>query len=269
MSKMLKDWYKYRETGSFFGEFYIKGDHSLEGFIKGKKLSNSQRTEREVAGLIDLLDIDNNFEYEILDAPCGYGRHTKHLVRLGYKVSCLDINPYFIQKIKEEIPGVKDIKNCELKEINYNDNQFDIVLNMFFSFGFYANEHLNIKAMQEFFRVLKKGGRLLLHTDVNMKMIESGKYSLHELRHLKDGGKLLINEEYHARTKRLEGAWTILDKLGNGSAYEYNMRIYSLEEYEMLCRCVGFRKIDVYGSFDKDSREFSHDSQELILICTK
>jgi len=269
MSKKMKDWYKYTEEGSFFGDFYIKGDHSLEGHIIDTPMSNAQRTDLEIKGLIDILKIDNNFNISILDAPCGYGRHTKVLVEKGYQVSCLDINPAFLKRIKENIPNIINVKECELKEIHYEDNSFDIAINMFYSFGFYTNEYLNIQTAKEFYRVLKPGGKFLLHTDVNMNRIETGTYKLQEIRTLEDGGKLFINETYNKNTKRIDGAWSILDNAGHGSAHEYSMRVYSKEEFEMLFRCVGFSKIEIYGSFNNENREYTDNSEEIIFVCTK
>ncbi|CAF4819188.1 unnamed protein product [Rotaria sp. Silwood2] len=68
-------------------------------------------------------------------------------------------------------------------DINY-DNEFDAVINMFYSFGFFETDEENNQVLQNFYNALKPGGKFLFHTDVNIPRILSGKYKEDETRHL-------------------------------------------------------------------------------------
>lgn len=264
----MSDWYKFSKEGSFFGQFYVKGDHSIEGFLSEKKLLNKERTAIEVNGLIDILNLRNKKKSKILDAPCGYGRHVKKLANLGYSVYGVDINPYFVDIVKK-IPNIKDVKQCELNNLAYSDEKFNIVINMFYSFGFYENEADNIKTIKEFYRVLKKDGKLLLHTDVNMNRIKNKLYKFHEVRNLESGKKLYINEFYNKKNKRIDGEWRISDNKGSQNKHNYSMRVYTVEEYFEIFKIAGFKNIEVYSSFDSTNRNFNKGSEELIFVGVK
>jgi ubiquinone/menaquinone biosynthesis C-methylase UbiE len=264
---MNKDWYKYNSSGSFFGSFYKRGDSSLGGYLRDRKLTITERTTREVDGIIRLLGL--NINHKLLDVPCGYGRHLRRFVEMGYNVTGVDININFIDNLINDLGTNSNVFQGEMLKLPLESTQYDAVINMFFSFGFYDNDCDNIQCMREMYRVLKKSGQLLIHSDVNMKKIYDGSYLFNEERALSDGGKLLIGEKYDKETKRLNGVWTILKNTGVGEAYEYSMRVYSVDEYEMMGRCAGFRDVKVYGSFDIQNQYFDESSEEIIIVFQK
>jgi SAM-dependent methyltransferase len=265
---MIKDdWFKYQECGSFFGPFYQVGDSSKEGYMQRKKMSLDQRTKREVDGLIRLMNLEKDLS--ILDVPCGYGRHIQMFYDLGYSLSGLDINKYYVDGIKKKYGEFVDVRCGEMKKMPYDNDSFDAVINMFFSFGFYCEERDNIECMREMYRVLKNNGKLAVHTDVNISRICSGEYHFKEERSLCGNSKLIINETYDKKNSRLNGVWSILDENGIGKAYEYSMRVYSVEEYKMMGYCVGFQNVNVFGSFDCESEMYDPSSEEVILVFQK
>lgn len=144
--------------------------------------------------------------------------------------------------------------------------QFDAVINMFLSFGFFEKDEENLAVMKNFFAALKTGGKLLLHTDVNVPRLLNGTYPLHETRHLASGNVLTIKETYNPQTKRLEGSWTIASPQGT-TKRDYSVRVYSQEEFRDLCIRAGFETITFFGGWD--GRPYSADSEDLILIAEK
>ena len=62
------DWYA--KQNGFFGQHYLEGDDSHEGYLS-EKLSLEDRTHREVNGILNLLGNKENMS--IMDCPCGYG----------------------------------------------------------------------------------------------------------------------------------------------------------------------------------------------------
>lgn len=91
----------------------------------------------------------------VLDAGCGYGRYTKIMTKLDFDVHSIDISKPMIDEIKKINP---QFKWCPVENIEYPDNFFDLVLCIDVA------DHLKSlkKAIEEFFRVLKKNGYLLL-----------------------------------------------------------------------------------------------------------
>ena len=150
--------------------------------------------------------------------------------------------------------------------INY-DSEFDAVINIFYSFGFFESDEDNFKVLQNFFKALKLNGQFLMHTDVNIPFIESGKYKHNETRTLASGGALKIVDKYDPVTKRINGFWILKDKNGKETKKEYSVRVYTKEEFIALCKKVGFRFCKAYSDWDK--KPYSKDSEDMIIVATK
>jgi SAM-dependent methyltransferase len=248
----------WNDNGGFFGEKYMKGDDSIEGFIPGKIQDLESRTQREVDGIINLLD---GKIYSLLDLPCGYGRHSKQLSKMGMHVVGMDINDILIKYAKHDTKAqiVKgDMRNIGVEHYE----KYDAIINMWYSFGFFEDEKDNTRTMQEFYNALKQCGQLLLHTDVSPEILSGGKYRLKETRTLKEGN-LVLEEWYDQKTKRMHGIWIVNSK----QLTPYSVRIYSKDEFETMAKNSGFSDIRFYGSFEKDS--FTPQSSELIMVARK
>jgi len=252
----------WNDNGGFFGAKYMLGDNSLRGYLPGQSETLDTRTNREVEGIIDLLDI-KGFE-KIIDVPCGYGRHSIALANKGFDVIGYDINEEhltFGQKlIKKQILHKQDMRYLPKDDA-------DIVLNLFFSFGFFNDEE-NFRVMQGFYNSLKVGGQVLIHTNVSPEMIQyRGIDYKPRVRPLADNKTLIINESYNSGTKRLEGTWTIKEGDKETKLTPFSVRIYTAEEFKQLAQEAGFTTAQTYGSFIKE--DFTPSSSELILVGRK
>jgi SAM-dependent methyltransferase len=272
----------YDNDGGFFGEGYIRGDDSIEGYLPGKNESLNERTQREVEGVIKLLGLKGG--ESIIDVPCGYGRHSIELAKRGYKVKGYDINKMHLKEASitalSNISVFSNLNDCSYNIPNYScidmldlnkleSGYADAIINLFYSFGFFKTDKENESVMRGFYNQLKEGGKLLLHTDVSPEMIlQGGNYKLSELRNLKNGGQLKIEEKYDQLSKRINGKWTIYDLNGGvNSLTPYSVRIYSAQEFkDMIVRC-GFSQVEIYGSFNKDN--FTSKSNEMIVVAKK
>ncbi|MEK6889105.1 MAG: class I SAM-dependent methyltransferase [Nanoarchaeota archaeon] len=281
------------DQGGFFGAKYIEGDDSLTGYLPEKAETLEERTKREVDGVISLLDLKER--YTILDCPCGYGRHSIELGKRKMIVTGVDINPSFTGKAFCEaheqfwqvMKKLMDDKRTG-EAFDFGERycprfllgdmrhligkspapQFNAVINMFYSFGFFETEAENEAVMKEFYDCLKPNGQFLLHTDVSPEIINSGNYQFSETRNLKSGKKLKIAEVYNLTSKRMQGSWTLICQEGREEQLTpYSVRIYSKEELEALAKRTGFRETKFYGSFSGDN--FTDSSQEMIMVARK
>jgi len=257
----------WNEKYDFFGKFYLEGDNSKEGHLSKRKLTLRQRTDKEVRGLVSLLKLKNGAE--IFDVPCGYGRHSIQLAKMGFKITGLDINSVHLRKArndtKAQMQKISFLKK-DMRKISYH-NKFDALINMFYSFGFFASDKENELVLQKFYNCLKPGGKFLMHTDVNIPRILNGKYKEIETRTLSSGKKLKIVDRYDSNTKRIEGSWTIIPKKGRLVKKNYSVRVYQKNEFVKLCLKVGFKKCRAYENWN--GSKYSQDSEEIIFIATK
>lgn len=254
------------EEYGFFGSFYMEGDASKEGYLIEKKQSLDDRTKAEVDGVIKLTGIKENAR--VLDCPCGYGRHSIKLARCGFKVVGSDINSSHLQKAIEDAKkeSLSIIFNKEsMIDIKY-DSEFDAVINMFYSFGFFDTDEENEKTLKNFYNALKSGGKFLMHTDVNIPRILNGKYKENEERNLTTGKTLRVIDSYNPATKRIEGSWIINDNT-NKEKKDYSVRVYTKDEFEDLCKRVGFSSVVTYS--DWSGSAYSEDAEDMIVVAKK
>lgn len=261
----IVEWWQ--EEYGFFGNHYLEGDDSKEGYLQKRKQSLTQRTNTEVAGIINLLDLQP--DQRILDIPCGYGRHSIGLAQKSLNVLGVDLNSVHLNKAFRDAEKAKvkiDFRKGDMESIGYS-NEFDAVINVFYSFGFFETEERNFRVLQNFYQVLKNGGKFLFHTDVNVPRILQGKYKQDEVRQLTSGKQLKIIENYDSLTKRINGSWIIQDANGAETRKDYSVRVYFKDEFITFCRQAGFQKFWVYS--DWDGSIYKDDSEDMIIIAQK
>lgn len=256
----------FEEESDFFGDFYIEGDESLQGYRELPQ-SLKERTKVEVNGVIFLLKLNKGAK--VLDLPCGYGRHSIDLAKKGFDVVGSDLNSKHLAKAKENADKEKvPIIFRQENMLDLNDKEkFDAVINMFYSFGFFEKDEDNLKVLKNIFDSLKKGGKFLFHTDVNIPRILKKKYKFEEVRDLSSGNKLKVIDNYDSKTKRIDGSWIITKKDGSEIRRDYSVRVYTKGEFSELCKQVGFKKITVYS--DWNGQDYSSDSEDMIVVAEK
>lgn len=253
------------EEYGFFGNFYLEGDNSKEGYLQSKKQNLDERTKEEVNGVIKILKLKG--KERILDIPCGCGRHSIAFAEKGFSVTGCDLNSFFLETAKRqaEKSGVKvEFVKGNMLDINYT-SQFDAVINMFYSFGFFETDEENFKVLQNFYNALKPKGKFLFHTDVNIPRILNKKYKEDEIRNLKSGKKLRIVDKYCPHTKRINGSWIIQD--GEEVKKDYSVRVYTQEEFIGLCKQAGFKEFESFGGWEKEP--YSDESEDMIIVAQK
>lgn len=254
------------EAAGFFGDFYIQGDNSQEGHLAAHRLSLPERTLVEVDGVIRLLDLTRC--RRVLDIPCGYGRHSIELARRGHIVTGADLNAVHLDRAREdaERQGVTvTFERRNMLTLAYQE-EFDAVINMFYSFGFFGTDDENLTVLRSFYQALLPGGRFLMHTDVNLPRVRNGVYKTHEVRNLVGGGRLWIDERFDETTRRIEGRWMI-ERGPTKSSKSYSVRVYEVPEFVQMCLDVGFASCSAMG--DWNGNPYSHDAEDVIFVARK
>jgi cyclopropane fatty-acyl-phospholipid synthase-like methyltransferase len=261
---MIKDWWS--EKSGFFGKFYMTGDNSIDGYHEFRKMNMNERTLEEVEGVIRLCKLKKG--EKILDCPCGWGRHSIGLAKYGLVVIGSDLNSFELNIANKQSAdsrlNVKFIKENMLN-LKYK-NEFDAIINMWYSFGFFDTDKENLKVLKNFYNSLKYGGKFLMHTDVNIPRVLKGKFREYEKRRLSGGGFLRQVEFCNPQTKRNNGIW-IIEKIGKVESKSYSIRVYTKEEFTELCTKVGFRDVKVYS--DWHGKKYTKDSEDMIIVATK
>jgi SAM-dependent methyltransferase len=103
-----------------------------------------------------------------LDAACGTGRHTGHLVALGHRVIGVDSSPEMLDRAGKRVPQA-DFRRGDLHRLPLPDGLADVIVCAL------ALVHLSdlAPAFREFARVLRPGGHLVI-TDVHHETVALG-----------------------------------------------------------------------------------------------
>lgn len=121
------------------------------------------RDEREAAYFIDRIIkyFDPQPSAHFLDLACGKGRHSTYIHKKGYKVTGVDLSPGSIKKAQKSATEGLNFKVHDMRE-PVSGPQFDYVLNLFTSFGYFPTLAENEAALHTSYRALKPKGDLLI-----------------------------------------------------------------------------------------------------------
>ena len=121
------------------------------------------RDEREaqvfIDNLINYLQIQKGSK--LIDIACGKGRHAKYFNQKGMDVVGIDLSPNSINSAKKDESKNLQFSVHDMRE-NYQEDTFDIVTNLFTSFGYFKDNTDEQKAINAMASNLKKEGLLII-----------------------------------------------------------------------------------------------------------
>ena len=113
-----------------------------------------KEAEDFIKNLVSYLSIDT--DDSILDLACGKGRHSIFLNTLGYNVTGLDLSKNNIEHAKVHESNSLFFEVHDMR--NTYGTQFEVVLNLFTSFGYFENDIDNLKVIKTIKSSLKQNG---------------------------------------------------------------------------------------------------------------
>jgi len=99
----------------------------------------------------------------LLDLACGQGRHAAAAAALGHRVVGMDLSENSIDNARKTHSGQERLTFVEGNMLDFElDQQFDGVLNLFTSFGYFDRREDHLAVLEGIRRHLKPGGFLIL-----------------------------------------------------------------------------------------------------------
>jgi ubiquinone/menaquinone biosynthesis C-methylase UbiE len=207
------------------------------------------RTEEEALGAARLAEVEP--PAEVLDCPCGFGRHASVLARAGYRVTGADRSQPLLDEARRRGADF-ELVQADYRELPFPDASFDAVLNLFSALG-YTGEEGDAQALGEFRRVLRPGGKLVIetmHRDRLMRIFQARRWERLPT------GYLLEEGSFDQVRAIYENTITYIPDDGPRRELPYSMRVYTASELVKMLRAAGFAEIECYGGFDGEELTF-------------
>lgn len=212
---------------------------------------------------------------KILDAGGGTGRFSETLLKKEHKVVLTELSAEMLNEAKEKLGSynnVEFVKNSVTNMIEFKDESFDIVI-MINAILDYCGDYN--KAMQEAYRILKKGG--LLIATVNNRFLYCKSHELKEgdfglfRKNMKTGNRYIV---WGGQEKGHISHEFTLDELKNAlGKNQFNIKkllgIFNLmDKYEMdkLKNKEDFIKLQIEFA---EKEEYINNSQDFFFVAEK
>lgn len=218
-------------------------------------------------------------EATILDLACGYGRLSVPLAQEGYRVIGFDFSEYLLNiaknKAKEAGLDVSFVKG-DMRDLHFR-NEFDAIINIFTSFGYFGNVKDDLAVLRGVQRGLKGGGYFLMDLANSPRKMswlyengdidrETGELVSEHSETLSNGLTVNRMERLDVGTLRWQMKTSWLEK-GEERSYRTNVRMYFLAELRQLIKESDLSVEQVYGDFD--ASPYQADSRRILILSRK
>lgn len=202
----------------------------------------------------------------VLDLACGPGRTAIPFALAGYHVTGVDRTEFLLQKGREL--AAKQSADLEWIQRDMREfirlNSFDLVVNLFTSFGYFDDAEDNRLVLQNAFGSLKPGGVFVI--DHLGKELLASRLQSTLSEQSSDGSALFQQIQVIDDWSRVACDWTLV--MGeNARTFRVCHWLYSGQELRDLLRGVGFQDISLFGSWDQTP--YDAKAQRLIAVARK
>ena len=224
------------------------------------KNRNEKEAKQFIENLFRFFNPDKNAK--VLDLACGKGRHAITINALGFDVTGLDLSTNSIQYAKKKTSNSLRFDVHDMRKVYNPAIKFDIILNLFTSFGYFDNESEDISVLKAVHTQLTDEGFFLLdylnvfYAEKNLvqlekKDIDGTLFSIE--RKVFDG---FIRKKITAQTKN------------SRQTFEEQVKYLTVDDFKKYFHDAGLNLIHIFGNYFLEEYN-KENSPRLIMVCKK
>jgi SAM-dependent methyltransferase len=186
---------------------------------------------------------------ELLDVPCGFGRHSVPLARAGYRVTGVDRSADLLAEARRRAGGERwpKLTQADYRELPFPDASFDGALNLFTSIGYLGDEQ-DERVLAGIGRVLRPDARLVLEVMHRDALVL--RFTEQDWRLVGEGRLLLEQRTWDPAAGIAQVTQTLIEGTGERESRSYSLRVYSATELLAMLGRAGFAEARCLGDLD-------------------
>ena len=221
------------------------------------KQRNVLEAEKFINNLQKFLKKDD----KLLDVACGSGRHTIYLNTLGYKTTGIDLSYQSIESAKKKSDYKIEFKVWDMRKC-FKKNTYNVVLNLFTSFGYFEKEKDDLLTLKAMSNNLKKDGILIIDFLNAEKVISN----------LEEYEKKTINNITFTLNRFTKDGFICKNIQFTDNEEDFNFKkkkkIINLSEFTKLLNLVNMKIIENFGDYNLKKYD-PRISDRLIILAKK
>jgi SAM-dependent methyltransferase len=223
---------------AFFSEFYLRAYADAE---------RDAQAADQALGAARLARCPDGGD--VLDVPCGFGRHAIPLAAAGYRVVGVDRSPPLLAEARRRADGARwpKLVEADYRKLPFGDGSFDAAVCLFSSLGYLGDDE-DTRALAEIGRVLRPDGRLVIemfHRDLLVASFREQEWSL-----VGEGRLLLQQRTFDPVTGVAQVTQTLVEAGGERESRTFTVRVYSATELLAMLERAGFDETKCFGDLD-------------------
>lgn len=192
----------------------------------------AHRDDEDATRLVDLLRRLLPWQpgWRVLDVGCGPGRHARALDRLGSTPVGVDLSLTLLRLAQ----GVTDapLIRADMRALPIRSGSFDLTVNLFTSFGYFAEDTEHALALREMVRTVRPGGWFVLDF-LDARAVVNGLVA--EERQMLNGEPVTITRELTGENRFVVKTFHLAD----GRTFVERVRLLEAGELEEMIRSAG------------------------------
>ncbi|WP_332690453.1 class I SAM-dependent methyltransferase [Halalkalibacter lacteus] len=234
-------------------------DHFQQDYLMIYKHRSEENANSELSNLMNFIPYRKN--QKVLDLCCGAGRHSRWFADRGMNVTGVDLSNTLIEEAKRQSHTLNiTYIRSDMRDVTFK-NEFDIVANLFTSFGYFDKDKDNERVFTRVHSSLKEGGYFLFDY-LNPAFLRKNlvpfsqqtfdQTSIYQYRKIDNDTvikRIVVKDNYSNRN------------------YEERVKLYSEDKIREMLENNNLKVMHLFGNYD--ARKYDHSSPRLIYICRK